>query len=501
MATAEGRFDTRADPILDALASDVDGRLVVYTPAEPPKRTRSSIVWRPSELVEAATRRRGTPPEWMPLALAIVGWPLWWALGVTQLVFIVAAVPLAWALKKKGNVRYPPGFGIWVLFLVLVLFSAFAIDVDAQGTTAPEGVGRYVAFVVRFINYLAVSVVLLYVGNATEKLLPRAKVVKWLAWLGVATIGLGLVALVLPHLEFKSPMSAVLPSFLSDGSSTQIAQVQPVLGDPTPRPAAPFKYTNSWGANVSLLIIWLVVAWGVIGTRRQRVLLATTLALAALPIVYSLNRGMWLGLGLALVVVALRLAIRGRTLVLVTTCSILIVASAIFVVSPLKSMVVNRAETGHSNEIRGSLASTAIETAKQSPILGFGSTRETLGSAESIAIGPTPSCPQCGGRNIGSTGQFTLLLIAQGFLGLFLYVAFLARSFLGYLKDHSALGIAGTTVVLMQLFYGMFYAALMMPLVITFCAIGLLWRNQQIREAAAADAADVREGPTSWQRP
>lgn len=505
MATADGTgLDRRAqdEEPRDVLATDVDGRLVVPLPPAPPTTPTDTMRLPTGEAADTGLRRRGSPPEWLPLALALVGWPVWWALGVTQLVFILAAIPLAWSLKKKGKVRYPPGFGIWVLFLILVLFSGFALDVDAQGTASSEGVGRYIAFGFRFANYLAVSVVLVYIGNVSEKVLPRARIIGWLAWLGLAAIGLGLLALALPDLEFTSPLAAVLPDFLSDGSATRLAQVQPVLGDPTPRPAAPFKFTNAWGNNTSLLLIWLVVAWGVLGARRQRVLLAVVMVLAALPIVYSLNRGMWLGLALALAVVAVRLALRGRTLVLVATSAVLILASVVFVLSPLKTLVAERLEAGHSNSVRSSLAETSIGTAMQSPILGFGSTRDTIGSEASIAIGPTPDCPRCGGRDIGSTGQFTLLLIAQGFLGLFFYVGFFVRSLFAYRSDLSPLGIAGTTVVLMELFYGMFYSALTMPLAIAFCSIGLLWRNDQIRRETeqAHEEAASRGDEQFWQR-
>ena len=120
-------------------------------------------------------------------------------------------------------------------------------------------------------------------------------------------------------------------------------------------------------------------------------------------------------------------------------------------------------------------------------MIGFGSTRQTLGSDASIAVGPSEACPRCGSRNIGSTGQFTLLLISQGFLGVILYFGFLARVAFRYLRDHSILGIAGTTVVIMEMVYAAFYSALTMPLAITFISIGLLWRNEEIRAAARAE--------------
>jgi hypothetical protein len=87
-------------------------------------------------------------------------------------------------------------------------------------------------------------------------------------------------------------------------------------------------------------------------------------------------------------------------------------------------------------------------------------------------------------------------------MGLALYIAFLGRSLFAYMRDLSPLGIAGTTVVAMELFYGMFYSALTMPLAITFCSIALLWRNDQIRrsvEEEHAEAASRGDDPF-WQR-
>ena len=57
------------------------------------------------------------------------------------------------------------------------------------------------------------------------------------------------------------------------------------------------------------------------------------------------------------------------------------------------------------------------------PPAGFGVFLQAIDA--SIAIGPSEACPRCGSRNIGSTGQLTLLLISQGFLGVALYFGFL----------------------------------------------------------------------------
>lgn len=465
----------------DVLATDIDGSLTVSTDVSEPMREDRDRAWSTPHEAQQGNAGRGRAPEWLPLALALLGWPVWWALGLTQLVFVAAAIPLAWTLKNRGRRMYPPGFGMWVLFLVLVAVSGLALDVQAAGTVTSGSAGRYVAFAMRLANYASIAVILLYIGNTSERVLPRARIIGWLAWLGAVAIGLGLLAIAFPNFGFQSPLGVILPDFLSDGRINRLAQVQPVLGDPTPRPAAPFAFTNAWGNNTSLLIVWLVVAWGVLGSGRRRFALAVLLTASALPIIYSLNRGMWMGLILALLVSAIRLALRGRTLVLASTAALVVLASVVFAFSPLQTLVSERLDAGHSNSVRGSLAATAITSAWQSPIIGFGSTRKTIGSDESIAIGPTEECPRCGGRDIGSTGQFTLLLIAQGFVGLALYVGFLLRSLWAYRSDHSPLGIAATTIVIMELFYGMFYSALTMPLAITFISIGLLWRNQQIR--------------------
>lgn len=474
-------------PSHDVLASDIDGRLVV--PATAPIAGRESTS---DPLARWLTRdRRPAWPYGWQIAAAVAGWPLWWAAGLTQFVFPVLGVYLGWTLARRGGIRVPDGFWIWALFLFLVLLSGFAIDVEAVGTQTTSGIGRYLAYGFRFLNYLAITLMMLYVGNATEDQLPRRRVIRWISFLGVATIGFGLLAVALPNLSFPTLFSFLAPSSLlgDDGSVAKLAQVQPVLGVSLPRPSAPFAFTNAWGNNLSLLLVWLVVGWTTVGSRRQRLWLWPLLVVAAIPIAYSLNRGMWLGLGIAVLVVGVRLAIKGRVAVLYSILGLISVGAIAFALSPLQAMVQARLEAGHSNELRGSLAKDSIVIASTSPLIGFGSTRETLGSEASIAIAPTASCPNCGERDVGSTGQLTLLLIAQGFLGAALYLAFLGRSLWAYRGDWSVIGIAGTLVVLLELFYAGFYSALSMPLAITMLSIGLLWRNQQIRRAAQEAAS------------
>src|SRR5205085_2674838 len=78
------------------------------------------------------------------------------------------------------------------------------------------------------------------------------------------------------------------------------AQLQEVLGYTSPRPSAPFGYTNTWGNCLGLLLGWFVVSWFAERKSLRRALGLAILAVGAIPVVYSLNRGLWIGLGLVL---------------------------------------------------------------------------------------------------------------------------------------------------------------------------------------------------------
>lgn len=427
-------------------------------------------------------RSRWLRPGWQ-IGVLVVGYPVWWVFGVTQFMPLLAATPLAWQLVRRGRVRVPSGFWIWLLFLLWVAVSVVALNVTVEGTLSPQGFGRYLAFTFRLLHYAALTVMMLYVGNMTDEDLPRRRVISWLAGLAVSVIALGSFAILFPHAEAHNLLSHVLPVSLMGGAGgvIRLAQVQQVLGG-TPRPAAPFPFTNAWGNSLSLLLVWLVV-WAVVvrKSRRARLLLAAGMFVALVPIVYSLNRGMWIGLGLSIAVVAVRHAMRGRVVVLGALLGLVAVMVAALVFSPLSTLISERLQNGHSNDIRSSLAHDSLVAAAASPIIGFGSTRVTAGADASIAIGQTKDCPNCGNRDIGSTGQLWLVLIAQGVVGAALYLGFFVRVLWRHRHDTSAIGIAGTLVVGLEVFYSLFYSALIIPLAVAMLSVSLLWRNEQTR--------------------
>src|SRR5262245_50649756 len=101
-------------------------------------------------------RRRPWPDSW-PIWVGVAGFPVFWALGITPLLFPVLAIPVTWKLLRRGHVRFPPGFGIWALFLIWVLASAVMLNQHAPGTLPPSGNGRFFAYGLRFADYLAMT--------------------------------------------------------------------------------------------------------------------------------------------------------------------------------------------------------------------------------------------------------------------------------------------------------------------------------------------------------
>lgn len=447
-------------------------------------------------------REPGWLPESWPLWVAVAGFPVAWALGVTPVLFPLIAVPMAWRLlRRPGAVRFPPGFGIWALFLAWVLASAVALNLQAPGTLAPSGTGRYFAYALRFADYCAMTIFMLYVGNADPRRLSMRTVMSVISALCVGVVSLGVLAVLIPRGAFHSPLAGILPASMlpsdagGESGLLRLSQVQDVLGYSSPRPAAPFVYTNAWGNSFSLLIVWLVVRFGVGGNARMRTLTATFGVVAMVPVIYSLNRGLWVGLTLSVAYVVLRLALRGRVAVVAVAVAGVALVGAAVAVSPLGATITSRVDNGHSNQIRTSLASGSLRAVQASPIIGYGSTRATQGSASSIAVGQTKDCPKCGNRNIGSTGQLWLLLISQGLIGTLLYLGFFVRVLWVYRRDVSPIGIAGSLVILLSFFYALFYTALLIPLCITFLSVGLLWRNAMERrtrgEAQSGRAAEA----------
>jgi hypothetical protein len=437
-------------------------------------------------------------PAW-PVTALLAGYPVWWALGLADQSVIFLAVPMLLRMRgwhRAGRpVRVPPAFGLWLMFLVVMAAGFASLGLTAPGTVDSPLSNRLLSFVARGLTYLGLTVILLFAGNLTEDELPRRRLAWLLGLVGIyATLG-GLGGVVAPTLEFTSPLAYVLPHGMQQNSLVQAAlypgfsQVTDVLGVVEGRPKAPFEYTNIWGDCLSILLPWLLVAWWSQGSRRQRWRALVIVAAALIPLVYSLNRVVWIGVGLTAVYLAARLAARGRLAMLGVLCAATMIVGVAVVATPLQGLITSRLQHQQSNSIRGSLSLTAIDDANAAPFIGYGDTRHQAGSASSIAVGPSENCPSCGQFPVGSNGQLYLLLVCTGWAGTALFLGFFA--FLGwrYRRDSTPYGMAGLLVIGLSFLYMFAYVSVTAPLEFTMLAVALLWRNDQWRRHASRPVA------------
>ncbi|GAA4953667.1 hypothetical protein GCM10023224_43450 [Streptomonospora halophila] len=445
-----------------------------------------------------------------PLMWLLAGYPLWWVLGLGRFAFVVFALPMAVELVRRhraDGLRLPPGFGLWALFLLWCAAGLSLIGTAPPGTLPDSG--GILGALVRLAVYLSLTVLLLYVGNLSRRELSDLAVARALGWLCLATVAGGLLGMAAPDFEFTAPTELLLPAglaadpYLHELIHPASAQVMEVLGYESPRPKAPWEYTNTWGNMLSLLLVWLLAGWlrwrepggegpGPALRTRADLLRAwtagTAVVLAVAPVVYSLNRAVWAGLALSLGFVLVRMLRRGRVVVVAAVSAAACAALAVALLSPLMDMARERLDNPHSDDGRAAASVAAVQAANASPVLGWGTTRDMAGSPQSIAIGPSPECPGCGGHTIGNNGQFWLLLVANGWVGAALFLAFFGQAVWRYRRDSAVLGTAALLSVLLLFWYMFFYVALAAPLAVTMIAVALLWRR------SAEDAAPAPGG-------
>jgi hypothetical protein len=359
-----------------------------------------------------------------------------------------------------------------------------ALEADPAGTVPGAAGDRLVGAVFRLVQYASLTILLLYAGNLTEAELPRRRLVRLLGWLFVVTVAGGLLGVFAGRFQFTSPVELLLPSRIrTDGFVQSLvhpyaAQIMDLVGGQTPRPAAPWGYTNTWGNNFCLLVVWFVAAvWGTVTRTRTRLLALACLAISVIPVVHSLNRGLWIGLGVAAAYAALRLALTGRLWAIGALLGATAVLAAALAVTPLGDVVGRRLDNGKSNGVRMYLTEQAVTGLAESPVIGFGSTRTTLGGRNSIAVGERPDCARCGNFTIGGNGQLWQLLYAHGIVGTTAYLGFFGYALVRFRRDRTAIGFAAGTAIAGSFAAMFWYNALVTPLAFGFLGYALLWRN------------------------
>ncbi len=454
-----------------------------------PGHTSARTVHRSGPWLSRALRSRGIrlPVHW-PFTALVAFFPIWWALGLGSFAIIGFSLPMLLQLRRARPLRVPRGFAFWLCFLAAVLVSGLMLGRTAPDTLPHGAATQLIAYSLRFLNYVAATVLLLYVMNMRGRGLTDRRIVGCLATFFVVAVAGGLLGLAAPGFNFTSPFEWLLPHRLAENSYVRVlvhpaaAQNQDVLGFTAARPKAPFEYTNTWGNVIGLLIVWFTV-WAVRARGRGRVVAVIVLCVALVPIVNSLNRGLWVGLGLGLLLLAVRLAMSGKLVTVIGLAAAVSTLAVVVVASPLATVVQERINHGHSNDIRTNLAEAAFKGATESPVIGWGTTREVRGSYQSIAVGTTSGCARCGNADIGSTGHFWLTIFAQGFVGMALYLGFFLSVLWFYRGQRTAIGIGAQMTIIMSLWFMFVYSAVGWPLALQMIAVGVLWRQKQPQPA------------------
>lgn len=461
-----------------------------------PLRFRSPV----AQQRPAAARSRIRLPNGWPLAAAYLGYPLWWLLGVRTFVFLLAAVPLAFALLGRKHLRAPRGFGVWLLFLAWVVVGFVLLGVHAPGAKTGAIGTRYLSDAYRLSWYLALTVVLLYVGNTSEQELPTRRICRWLSALFIVTVAGGYLGLMAPHLQFTSPMERLAPAGLAHSAffvsltHPVAAEVQDFLGYAVARPAAPYTYANDWGANFGLLLPFFVLEWFRRDGGWRRWFGIGVVTASIVPVIESLNRGLWIGLGMMALFVVISSARSGRFLALAGLAAGTAILAIAIAATPLKHTFAKRLEVGQSNSGRAALASRSVRAvADVSPIVGFGSTRNVQGNFNTIGGGATPDCPQCSPPAMGTQGHIWLVLFSQGFVGAALFFWFMLRRFFPYFHDRDPLAIAASASFVFFLVVIWVYDLLDVPMMTLMLALAMLWRMR--RPSVPGETAAAVGGP------
>ena len=193
-------------------------------------------------------------PGW-PLKLLILGFPLWWILGFSSFAFFVAAVAMTVDMVRRGRIRLPAGFGVWLLFLVWVLAGVTMLWATRQEPSKAVGLDDWSASATGCCGTWPSPSRCSTPSASRHGCFPGMTVVRWLSILFLFTAGGGLLGVLFPAFEFTSPMELIIPGAKADGFAhalvhPALAEQSDFLGYEQPRPKAPFAYPNAWGNNI-----------------------------------------------------------------------------------------------------------------------------------------------------------------------------------------------------------------------------------------------------------
>ncbi|MFM7537817.1 MAG: O-antigen ligase family protein [Acidimicrobiales bacterium] len=406
----------------------------------------------------------GFPARSTAMAALCTLLPIWYLLGVLAMLWCLPVLVLGSWLLANRPVVLPRGIGLLVALLALVAVSGLQL----------RSIGSLALFGYRLALFASLATVYVWIVTVPDTVLPSRRIAGWWATAWVWLVAFGYGALVFQGASTPSPFQLVLPNalaaeeYLRDLTVVRLAEVQSWLGFPLPRPAAPFAYANGWGSALGLLTPWFVHCW-IVDATPQRRRIGVALALAALvPIVVSMNRGLWLSLGVVAVVYAVRSALDGDRRALAGIGLLAAAVGVVVVATPLGSLITAKFDNAaDSNAARTSVYQSALGSALDSPLVGFGSPRR---ASEDLPL-------------VGTQGMLWYLLQSHGVVAAGLFVGWLVGVVRRAARLATPIGVAAFASVLVALVQVPFYG-LLPQLPVVGVAAGICWR-ERLRTAGA----------------
>lgn len=425
----------------------------------------------------------GDLPRW-PFAAMFVGFPLWWALGFAEIVWIALAAIMVIYLIRRRAANLPRGFGIWMMFLVWMTFSVIGIDTS----------GRLIGFFYRALFYLTVSVIFVYVYNARATL-PVQYMLGVFTVFWIYVVAGGYAGIAFPLFSFQTPLSYVVPLNLQSNElvhemvTRRLTQFNPDSWlHVDPRPSAPFLYTNGWGNVYSMLIPLVICYLSMVRRTRLFVPLLIAIPISVVPAFLTLNRGMLIGLGVAIAYAAVVLALRGHLKALLAVLAVLAVLCVGAIALDVGGRLDNRVQVSSSTEDRVNLYSETFERTLESPLFGYGA--------------PRPSEVE-GAPSVGTQGQIWMVMFSHGFPGLIFFMGWLLWSFLFTVHRNDPLRIGMKSVLLVIFVESFYYGVVPDGLILSMAVAAMLLRplnGETVVPSYLAELPDSRPRYTSSNR-
>lgn len=402
---------------------------------------------------------RAIPYGW-PVYMLFLGFPVWWFLGLGAFIWPIMAVPMLFSLVTNQRVKVPKGFGLFILFVIWMLASALMIN----------GPDRMIGFVYRSSLYISAGILCLYVYNAPKSLLPTRSVVRVMLGFWCIVVAGGLFGVLNPTFEVTTLAESLVPQrllaneFVYTLVHPTTAQIQNFLGYDVPRPRAPFVYTNDWGGVFSLLVPFVIAGWAYVRRMGRRNLLKVLAFVSIIPVIFSLNRILWVCIVIAVIYGSLRFAMKGRPGAVQGILGLGIVFLCIFSFGPARQLIEDRAATNHSGNARSTLYNEALDQVSESPWLGYGA--------------PRPSETRVNGPSVGTQGQFWLVLYSHGWPAAILFVSFIGYSMWSCRRGRTPVALWCHVVLLVAMVQLPFYGQIPTQLFIIMIAVALAGRER-----------------------